>query len=134
MDGKLFEWNAVQQLRLTTLALPFVISTIGGEVFFSLLTEKSAMSRAEIEKLNDKISVLRGESFSGLELCLERGTPLVYGRKNAQVPGASKVGSKKRDLSSSMIMIGKKKSKTAVGGGGSEKDVVRVAERKETRT
>lgn len=74
------------------------------------------MSPEEVVEPDDEGNVARGEASSGVEICLKENSSLVYGGGDLPVPKAGEVGSKKKKLSSSMISVGKKESRTATRG------------------
>lgn len=86
------------------------------------------MSREEVEELDDEgKNVLEKASF-GVELRPEESAFLVYREGEPAAPKVKEMGSKKRKLSSSTILVSGKKRKTARRSVGGEEDRVRRPE------
>lgn len=89
------------------------------------------MSRAEAAEHYDEGNVVRRETSSRVQLCVQKGPSLLYEGRERAVLEVTEVGSKKRRLLSSIILDGEKKRKTATCRRSSKKDGAQRAETKE---
>lgn len=99
----------------------------------SLQTGRPVRSPAEVVKLDYESNIVPAEA-TGVELSLDEGPSLVYRERDLPVLAFEEVGSEKKILSSSMISIGKERSKTATRNESGCENEVQGAEVKEIKT
>lgn len=118
----------MESFCLTAPALPIVFASLADETAYLLQFERPAGSPAPLVELDDEGDVVNGEASSSVELCLEDIPSPLYGGEAQPVPIAREIGSKKRRLSSFLILTRRMRSGAATRseGGGGEK--VRGAE------
>lgn len=114
----------MQQFYFTASALLLVFATPGNKIAHPLQVGRPSMSREGVVELNHEENVVRGQTSSGVELCLHNGPSLVYGGDRPSAPRVEKVGSKNKKLLSSMILIEEKKRRAATSSGSRMEDGV----------
>lgn len=101
------------QFCFTVSAQPLVFGTLENEAARPLPIERRARFRAGVVELDDEENAVHAETSFGVELCLEVSPSFVYNEGELPVAKARHVGLSKRDLSSSILLTGKTKRKTA---------------------
>lgn len=127
-NDKLSRWSKVQHFRFTVPALPLVFATVADGTTHFVEIERPPASRAETDEVHDEGNVVHSEASSEIELCLKKGQSLVYEGGEPPIPEVKEGRSEKRNLLSSMILVGKKNRKTATRRERGEKDGVWGAE------
>lgn len=133
-NDKLLEWGTVQNFQLAVSALSPVAATVGNRSAHPPQIERPAVSCEKVVELNHEGIVVRGKALSAVQLSLEKSLSLVYGGEQSPIPKIKEIGSKKKRLLFSMILVGKKKRKTPTRNGSGEKDGVWDAGAEEVRT
>lgn len=86
--------------------MPHATATRGNDIARSLQFQRPALCFAEVLELDEKTNVVHRKTSSGTELCLEKGTSLVYEEGQRPVPHVEEVDSKKRKVLSSITSSG----------------------------
>lgn len=91
------------------------------------------MSRSEVVEPDDEGNAVRRKTSFEVELCLEEGLSPVYKEGERPVSKMKEMGSKKRELLSSIISVGKKHGKPATRRESRKEEGIRRDETEEVR-